>query len=93
MACIEDSNPGYKWDWNEEGLKGLFVGINVRQGTYNGNEFTKIVQLESANDVRMGKVETLPPMDPKSDAEEPTYIPPVTQQMNYTQVQTDELPF
>ena len=27
---IQESNPGYHWDWNEDGLKGLLVGINVK---------------------------------------------------------------
>lgn len=25
--AIEDSNPGYHWDWNEAGLKGKIIGI------------------------------------------------------------------
>ena len=101
MADIMSSNPGYTWAWDETSLKGLTVGFSVRQGTYNGSNFTKIVRLEDANEVRMGHVETLAPMAPKSDATEPVgavymppaYQPPVAQQMNYTQVQTDELPF
>jgi len=96
IACIQASNPGYTWDWNEAGLKGLTVGFSVRQGTYNDSQFTKIFKLEDANDVRMGKVEVMTPMAPRSDAAEPVgavYQPPATQQMNYTQVQTDELPF
>ena len=103
IACIQASNPGYTWDWNEAGLKGLTVGFSVRQGTYNGNQFTKIFKLEDANEVRMGKVDVMTPMAPKSDAAEPVgavYQPPVTQQVNYTQVQggftqvnTEELPF
>ena len=97
MACIMASNPGYTWDWNEAGLKGLSVGFSVRQGTYNGNQFTKIVNLEDANEVRMGQVETLPPMEPRSNgssavsSQPPVYQPPMAvqppQQINYTQVQ------
>ena len=26
IQAIEDSNPGYHWDWNESGLKGKIVG-------------------------------------------------------------------
>ena len=29
--AIEDSNPGYQWDWNEKGLKGKIVGCLSRQ--------------------------------------------------------------
>jgi len=102
---IQESNPGYDWDWNESGLKGLLVGINVQQGSYNGNQFTRIAKLEIVDEVRSGKVDTLPPSEPRSDAYEPAgavYTPPAQppQQLNYTQVQggytqveTDELPF
>ena len=105
MFKIEQSNPGYHWDWNEDGLKGLLVGINVQQGTYNGNQFTRISRLEIVDEVRAGRVSTMAPMEPRSDAYEApgaTYTPPVAaQQMDYkdamaggfTAVSTDELPF
>jgi len=86
---IEESNPGYHWDWNEKGLVGLMVGINVRQGTYNGSEFTKIGRLEIVGDVRQGIVKTMLPMTPRSDA----YEPPRDQQSGFMQVDTDEVPF
>ena len=93
--CIEESNAGYHWDWNEQGLIGLMVGFSVRQGTYNGNAFTKIQKLESAVEVRMGNVEVMEPMAPRGDTPAPEYVPPVTQQVGYTEVQMsdDELPF
>ena len=92
--CIEESNPGYHWDWDEKSLVGLVVGFSVRQGTYNDKAFTKIVKLESAPDVRMGKIEVMEPMAPRSDAAEP-YMPPVDQQTGFQQVSVndDELPF
>lgn len=27
MTCIEKSNPGYTWDWNEKGLAGKKIGV------------------------------------------------------------------
>lgn len=27
---LEESNPGYHWDWNEEGLKGKLIGITFQ---------------------------------------------------------------
>ena len=30
IYCIEDSNPGYRWDWNEAGLKGKTIGLLFR---------------------------------------------------------------
>lgn len=32
--AIEDGNPGYKWDWDETRLKGLKIGLNVRERDY-----------------------------------------------------------
>ena len=91
---IEESNPGYHWDWNENGLKGLLVGISVQQGTYNGNSFTKIARLEIVDEIRRGLVQTMEPQAPRSDAyEPPAYQPPVDQQSGFQQVNTDELPF
>lgn len=86
---IEESNPGYHWDWNEKGLIGLMVGINVRQGTYNGSEFTKIGRLEIVGDVRQGIVKTMLPMTPRSDA----YEAPRDQQSGFMKVDTDDVPF
>lgn len=106
---IEQSNPGYHWDWNEKGLAGLMIGINVQQGTYNGSQFTKIAKLEIVDEIRRGLVKPLAPMEPRSDSsaqrinpEPPVYQPPVTQQVGYqetmnsgftTVVDTSDLPF
>ena len=91
--CIEESNPGYHWDWDEKSLIGLTVGFSVRKGTYNDKPFSTIAKLESAPEVRMGNVAVMDPLPPRNDA--PKYVPPVTQQVGYTEVQMteDELPF
>ncbi len=67
--AFEDSNPGYHWDWNEAGLKGKVIGINVRRGEYNGIEYTTIGRLESANAVREGKVKVMADMKPRFDGQ------------------------
>lgn len=64
---IEDSNPGYHWDWNEQGLVGKTVGINVRQGTYNGNPYTTIGRLESTKMMAEGKCKVMADMKPRGD--------------------------
>ena len=91
--CVEDSNPGYHWNWDEQSLIGLTVGFSVRQGTYNGRQFTRIEKLESASEVRMGNVNVMEPKAPRTNAD--IYEPPITQQVGYTEVQLpfDELPF
>lgn len=92
--AIEQSNPGYRWDWNEAGLKGKTVGINVREGTYNGIAYTQIGRLEVAQDVRKGIVET---MRPKADRQAAGGVVEVPEKPSvpggFTPVETDELPF
>ena len=87
--CFEQSNPGYKWDWDEKSLKGLVVGINVREGTYNGNLYTQIGRLEVADDVRNGLVKPMKPKAPSGSAPEPAIDEP----SGFVQVNTEELPF
>ena len=40
IACIEESNPGYVWDWNEAGLKGKFVGLVFGNEEYSFNGYS-----------------------------------------------------
>jgi len=63
--ALEDSNPGYTWDWDETKLKGKTVGINVRErdwimedgeGGYRTGTTTEIGALVDANKVRDGKI-------------------------------------
>lgn len=39
MDAIEESNPGYHWDWNEAGLKGKIVGCLFRLEEYDFNGY------------------------------------------------------
>ena len=82
---IEQSNDGYHWDWNEKGLEGLLVGINMVESEYNGYKFTKIGRTEIAQDVRAGKLKA-----PKGDADDTQFV---DQQSGFVAVETDELPF
>jgi hypothetical protein len=86
--CVESSNVGYKWNWDEMSLKGKIVGINVRRGFYNGNEYTQIGRLEVVDDVRKGIVR--PMKDKKPSGENATATDIAT---GFTMVETDELPF
>lgn len=63
---VQDSNPGYKWDWDENKLKGKKVGINVRENHYKGNDgkrkiTTEIGEFVSINDIRDGKCKNMNP--------------------------------
>ena len=74
LWCVEQSNPGYTWDWDENKLKGKKVGISVRKRlyTYNGKdkETTEIGRFETIDDVRNGKVKPMNPRDQREAAEE-----------------------
>lgn len=86
--AIEQSNPGYHWDWNEDGLKGKSVGINVCEGTYNGNPYTRIGRLESLEEMKAGKVKVMKDMKPRGDAQ-PAQSAPET----FTRVDEEDIPF
>lgn len=69
MIAIEDSNPGYHWDWNEAGLAGKVVGMLTRweEWAYNGKtgwtarpfKFTDIAKVREG-DVKLPKDKPLP---------------------------------
>ena len=56
--AIEESNPGYHWDWNEAALKGKMVGVLFRNFEYDvdGNQgwSTECCTFISVEDVRNG---------------------------------------
>ena len=67
LWCVEQSNPGYEWDWDEKKLVGKKVGINVRNRlyTYNNKDrsTTEIACFETVDDVRNGKCKLKPDRD------------------------------
>ena len=74
LWCVQESNPGYKWDWDEKKLKGKKVGINIRKRlyTYNGKhrETIEIGQFETIADVKAGKCKPMKPRDQRKPIEE-----------------------
>ena len=56
--AIEESNPGYHWDWNETALKGKMVGVLFRNYEYDvdGRQgwSTECCTFVSVDDVRTG---------------------------------------
>lgn len=70
LWAVEQSNPGYTWDWDEKKLQGKKVGINVRKRIYNYNdkerETTEIGQFEPVEDVKAGKCRTMRDRDTRS---------------------------
>lgn len=57
--CIEQSNAGYAWDWNEKGLVGKFVGLVLGEEEYKnsmGEIKTKLTvnQVKTVEDIKNG---------------------------------------
>lgn len=63
IACIEESNSGYHWDWNESGLKGKLIGVLFREKEWEYDGRTGITtecgKLETIANVREGKFKPL----------------------------------
>ena len=74
LWCVQESNAGYAWDWDEKKLKGKKVGINVRNRlyTYNGKnrQTTEIGKFETVEDVRNGKCKPMRDRDNRDNKEE-----------------------
>ena len=54
MGAIMASNPGFNWNWNTDSLKGMTVGISVRESEYNGCIFTEIGKFIPVSVIRNG---------------------------------------
>lgn len=67
MFAIQESNPGYAWDWDEKRLKMKKVGISVRNRIYEYSgktrSTTEIGRLEIVQDVRDGKIKPMKDRD------------------------------
>ena len=67
LWAIEQSNPGYAWDWDEKKLKGKKVGFSIRERyyTYDHKDRTaiEIGKLESIEEIKAGKVKPMKARD------------------------------
>ena len=75
LWCVQQSNDGYAWDWDEKKLKGKRVGINLRRRLYTytnkdgeqvDGETTEIGKFETVEDVRNGKCKPMRDRDQRS---------------------------
>lgn len=59
IVNIEESNPGYHWDWDEKKLKGKLIGglFNNKEYDFNGRHgfFTNCHSLVTVEKIRSGK--------------------------------------
>ena len=61
MACVEESNPGYHWSWDETSLKDKKIGIIAREFEWlnkNSGKTSWLIELvypHTVDDIRNGK--------------------------------------
>lgn len=55
MGAIESSNPAFQWDWKLASLKGLYVGLSVREVEYNGVTSTEIGKFIPISMIQSGR--------------------------------------
>lgn len=71
VSCLEDSNPGYSWDWDETKLKNKAIGVLVREREweYNGNTgwTTEASGTATTDAIRDGKYRTPKPFALRRD--------------------------
>lgn len=90
--CIEQSNAGYEWDWNENGLIGKVVGLVLGEEEYKNNAGeikTKLVvkDIKTIEDIRNGNFKI--PAPKKLTIENPT-----NDVVGFTPIEDDsDLPF
>lgn len=77
IACLEESNDGYHWDWDETALKGKRVGVlfREREWAYNGNTgwTTEACSILSVQDIQNGKFKT-PKAKPLPASQKPAAV-------------------
>ena len=87
--CIEASNIGYTWDWNEKALKGKIIGLVIGEEEYEKKDGgigvkTYVKDVKTVDDIKQGNYKT---PDLKT-------IPRATATPNFEVLEDDEqLPF
>ena len=93
ITAIEASNPGYKWDWNEAGLRGKAIGYLFREEEFIGMQDGAVrttVRPFQARSVESVRAYTGVP--PKKELQQKPGAPASTT-AGFTPVADDELPF
>ena len=92
--CVEQSNTGYDWDWNEKGLIGKYIGLVLGEEEYeNSLEEIKtklsVNQIKTVEEIKNGdfKIPAPKKLAPKTPAPNVGGFTPISS------VQNDGLPF
>lgn len=95
ISDVEDSNPGYHWDWDEKKLKGKLVGLTFRreEWEYNGKSGWKTnpFQAYTVEDIRQNKFQ-MPKDKPLKGKDSTSTAQPKFEDVVETAVD-DDLPF
>lgn len=77
LWCVEQSNPGYHWDWDENKLTGKKIGINLRTRLYTYNdkdkETVEVARFETLDDVKTGKAKPAKVRDQRKHDDTPSF--------------------
>ena len=77
LWCVEQSNPGYHWDWDENKLTGKKIGINLRTRLYTYNdkdkETVEVARFETVDDVKTGKAKPAKERDQRKHDDTPSF--------------------
>lgn len=96
VTSIEESNPGYTWNWDERTLKGKLLGIIFRNEEWEYNEKSgwtvRPWRACSVDTVADGSY-TLPKDKPLKKAETASYGNAYTYPPEYTNIDDSQLPF
>lgn len=99
--AFEESNNGYKWDFDESKLKGLSVGFSVRDAEYLVEDAagprkitsTEICRLESTKEVKAGNIKTPKARELKEAQKKRLEEFEASVHTAYTETEADDLPF
>ena len=93
IACIEESNNGYHWNWDEKTLKGKTVGVLFRNFEYDveGNTgwSTECCSLASVEDIREGNFK----MPKDKPLKKKAVAMPVAPVQTFEEIDDEDLPF
>lgn len=94
---VEDSNPGYHWDWDESKLKGKLIGIifNEKEYSFDGRTgfFTNPIYTATVNEIHDGKFKIPAPTYLKNNGSNNSETSQGDGFMNIPDGLDEELPF
>lgn len=97
MTAVEKSNPGYKWDWNEQNLVGKNVIGVFGEEEYLDNEgnvriATRLVEFRSLEAYKEGKIK-VPELKKLPESEKPITEPVAGNNAGLMAIPDEDLPF